>query len=52
MARLKMIEWNYFHGMYPYKFLLDKIHCVDIDDSLDLTIAKTWFDLLKDDLFC
>ena len=40
--RLKMIEWNYFHGSNPKKFILDKIKCVDIDDKLDLLIAEVW----------
>jgi len=45
--RLKMIEWNYFHGPNPYKFIIDKIHCVDIDDELDLEDAKARLKLLK-----
>lgn len=44
--RLKMIEWNYFHGVNPKKFILEKIHCVDIDDILDLEVAKAWHKLL------
>lgn len=40
--RTKMIEWKYFHGSKPYKFILEKIHCIDIDDSLDLEVAKAW----------
>jgi len=45
--RLKMIEWSYFHGTNPKKFPLDKIHCVDIDDALDLETAKAWLKLLN-----
>ncbi len=45
--RLKMIEWNYFHGTKPYKYILPKIHCVDIDDELDLEDAKARLELLK-----
>lgn len=44
--RKKMIEWKYFHGTNPYKFTLDKIHCVDIDDKLDLEVARAWKNLL------
>lgn len=44
--RLKMIEWNYFHGTSPKIFPLEKIHCVDIDDQLDLEVAKAWFPIL------
>lgn len=44
--RDKMIEWKYFHGKNPYKFILDKIHCVDIDDKLDLEVAKAWRKLI------
>ena len=44
--RLKMIEWQYFHGPSPYKYALDKIHCVDIDDKLDLEVARAWRKML------
>lgn len=44
--RHKMIEWQYFHGKKPYKYILDKIHCVDIDDDLDLEVARAWKKLL------
>lgn len=43
--RKKMIEWNYFHGTNPYKYLLPKRACVDIDDRYDLTVARAWLDL-------
>lgn len=46
--RLKMIEWSYFHGTNPYKFALDKIHCIDVDDKLDLEIAKALLPFLID----
>jgi CMP-N,N'-diacetyllegionaminic acid synthase len=44
--RIKMIEWQYFHGLNPYKYPLEKIHCVDIDDKLDLEVARAWKNLL------
>lgn len=44
--RLKMIEWYYFHGSNPFKYELAKIHCVDIDDELDMECAKAWYDLM------
>jgi N-acylneuraminate cytidylyltransferase len=44
--RKKMIEWNYFHGTNPFKYALDKIHCIDIDDQLDLEVAKAWQKIL------
>lgn len=40
--RQKMIEWSYFHGKKPYRFLLDKRAAVDIDDGLDLLCARAW----------
>lgn len=43
--RKKMIEWSYFHGSNPFKYKLDKISSVDIDDELDLECAKAWFEL-------
>ncbi|MHA8106363.1 acylneuraminate cytidylyltransferase family protein [Aquirufa sp. 5-AUSEE-100C1] len=43
--RKKMIEWSYFHGPNPYKFELDKRASIDIDDRLDLEVAKAWLDL-------
>jgi N-acylneuraminate cytidylyltransferase len=43
--RKKMIEWNYLHGNNPYKFIIDKRSSVDIDDGLDLAIAKAWLDM-------
>lgn len=43
--RKKMIEWNYFHGVKPYKMELVKRACVDIDDYLDLSVARAWIDL-------
>ena len=41
--RLKMIQWKYFHGPNPYKFILDKISSIDIDDKYDYEIAKCLF---------
>ena len=43
--RLKMIEWKYFHGQNPYKFILDKKSSVDIDDELDLACARAYLNL-------
>lgn len=43
--REKMIEWSYFHGKNPYKFILDKKTSVDIDDGLDLAVARAWLDM-------
>ena len=45
--RTKMIEWSYFHGINPVKFILPKIHCVDSDDALDLEVAKAWQRLIS-----
>ncbi|NVK83418.1 MAG: acylneuraminate cytidylyltransferase family protein [Cytophagia bacterium] len=41
--REKMIEWSYFHGTKPFKYELNKINCVDIDDEYDLSVSKAWF---------
>lgn len=43
--RNKMIEWSYFHGKNPYRFVLDKRTAVDIDDGLDLAVARAWLDM-------
>ena len=43
--RKKMIEWNYFHGRNPYKFIIDKRSSIDIDDGLDLAVARAWLDM-------
>jgi N-acylneuraminate cytidylyltransferase len=43
--RQKMIEWNYFHGPHPYRFILDKRTSIDIDDGLDLACARAWLDM-------
>lgn len=43
--REKMIEWSYFHGCNPYKFLVDKRTGCDIDDGLDLACARAWLDM-------
>ena len=43
--RKKMIEWAYFHGSNPYKFLVDKRTGCDIDDGLDLACARAWLDM-------
>lgn len=43
--RSKMIEWSYFHGSNPYKFVVDKRTGCDIDDGLDLACARAWLDM-------
>jgi len=43
--RKKMIEWNYFHGPNPKKFPISKRESVDIDDGLDLAVARAWLDM-------
>lgn len=43
--RKKMIEWSYFHGKNPYRFIIDKRTAVDIDDGLDLAVARAWLDM-------
>lgn len=43
--RKKMIEWSYFHGRNPYKFVVDKRTGCDIDDGLDLACARAWLDM-------
>lgn len=45
--RLKMIEWCYFHGVNPKRFIIDKRSSVDIDDGLDLACAKAWLDVTE-----
>lgn len=43
--REKMIEWSYFHGKNPYKYIVDKRTAVDVDDGLDLAVARAWLDM-------
>ncbi len=43
--RKKMIEWKYFHGPNPYRYILDKRSSIDIDDELDLACARAWLDM-------
>jgi CMP-N-acetylneuraminic acid synthetase len=43
--RPKMIEWCYFHGPNPFKYVLGKRESVDIDDGLDLAQARAWLDM-------
>lgn len=43
--RKDMIAWKYFHGVNPYRFMLDKRTSVDIDDGLDLACARAWLDM-------
>lgn len=42
--RKKMIEWVHNIGQNPYKYPLQKIHCIDIDDELDLEVARLCHD--------
>lgn len=43
--REKMIEWHYFHGPHPYRFIMDKRTSIDVDDGLDLACARAWLDM-------
>lgn len=43
--REKMIEWKYFHGPNPYRYILDKRTSIDVDDGLDLACARAWLDM-------
>ena len=43
--REKMVEWRYFHGPHPYRYILDKRTSIDIDDGLDLACARAWLDM-------
>ena len=43
--RDKMVEWKYFHGPHPYKYILDKRTSVDIDDAFDLSCAKAYYSM-------
>ena len=43
--RKKMIEWSYFHGRHPFKFVVNKRTGCDIDDGLDLACARAWLDM-------
>ena len=43
--RNKMIEWKYFHGTNPYRYILDKRTSIDIDDGLYLACARAWLDM-------
>lgn len=44
----KMIEWSHNIGPNPYKYPLGKIYCVDIDDEIDLDIARALHDRVCD----
>ncbi len=43
--REKMIEWNYFHGPNPKRFVVGKREAADVDDGLDLEKARAWLDM-------
>jgi N-acylneuraminate cytidylyltransferase len=45
--RNNMINWNYFHGTNPYKFVISKKESIDIDDELDMLVARAWSEYLK-----
>lgn len=38
--RKKMIEWQYFFGLKPYRLIISKREAVDIDDKEDFLIAE------------
>jgi len=44
------IDEGYFLGDNPYKFIVDKISAIDIDEYEDLIIAKSMIDVYKDRL--
>lgn len=41
--REKMVEWNYFVGPNPYKYVLPDYNCIDIDNEMDLRIANALY---------
>lgn len=43
--RTKTIEWKYFHGPNPYRYILDRRTSIDIDDGLDLACTRSWLDM-------
>lgn len=44
--REKMIEWSHHIGRNPYKWALPKISCIDIDDELDMEVARVWYKVM------
>jgi len=48
--RKSTIDEGYFLGNSPYKFLVDKISAVDIDEYEDLIIAKSMINVYEDRL--
>lgn len=44
-TRSNMIEWQYFHGHKPFRYIMDKRKSIDIDDVLDLECARAWLHL-------
>lgn len=46
--RAKMIEWSHNIGPNPYKYILPRVSCVDIDDELDFELAQIWHDRICD----
>ena len=43
-----MVEWKYFHGPHPVRFVIDKKSAVDVDDGLDLACARALLDMSDD----
>jgi CMP-N-acetylneuraminic acid synthetase len=41
--REKMIEWAYFTGVKPHKYVIPSIHCVDIDEEVDFFVAESLY---------
>ncbi len=41
--RNKMIEWHHHIGQHPYLYPIPKISGIDIDDELDMKVARAWY---------
>ncbi len=46
--RQKMIEWQYLYGPKSYLMEIEKVYCVDVDDTLDLVQAEAWYKLMME----
>lgn len=46
--RKSMIEWAYHYGPKAYKFQIEKIATIDIDDELDFVQAEAWINKRQD----
>jgi len=45
VARTKdMVDWGYYYGANPYMFEVTKRQSIDIDDAIDLSIARALLD--------